>query len=364
MRYVDCRCVTLVDELPINLVLTHLGNYFEIVANRFTPMEIGADSSTRFAMMTKRLPFALFIVAAMLSGPGETAESTAHGQALETVATTPINGLEGIDVSADGTMYVTDARAHVIYKVSPDGNVVEFSKAEVGAVQVILISPSGFVVTSQERDPDFSSFKPGLTPGAAGGPSPMGNLGAELLLLDKNGHILSKIDGPKGAFFNGIDRFGSDYLIADSVAGTIWRFDTSTGAITAWLVDEALHGPGGRFPGANGIKVVSGRVYVSNTSGGILYRIDTAKGAPTGGLIPVAHISADDFAVAHDGTIYVPVGTQVQKISPSGEITVIGDGCVGCDAALLSDHEHSLLFVTHGFGPNAGPGRIYKLKLN
>jgi sugar lactone lactonase YvrE len=281
--------------------------------------------------------------------------------ALETVATTPVNGLEGLDVARDGSIYVTDAVAHAIYKITPDGKLSEFSKVG-SAVQVILLTPDGAVVTAQERDPDFSAMRPP----AAGGmnAATMGALGAEIIVLDKSGHVVRKLPGAAGSFFNGIDRFGKDFLIADSTAGAIWRFDEHSSSIKVWLKADALLGPGGRFPAANGIKVVKGDVYVSNTAAGTVYRIATSNGEPKGRLTPVAqHVQPDDFAVARDGTIYLPSGTKVLKISPSGQIDTLVDGCMGCDAALLTDHEHSLLLVTHGFGPNAGSGHVYRLKL-
>jgi sugar lactone lactonase YvrE len=235
---------------------------------------------------------------------------------------------------------------------------------------VKLLTREGAVVTGEEREPDFAALR---APAAATGtPSPppglsasmMGALGATIVELDRHGQVVKTVSGAPGAFFNGIDRFGRDFLIADSTAGTIWRFNPRRGSIEPWLRDEALLAPNGRFPGANGIKVVANHVYVANTVAGVIFRIDTGDGKPKGGLTAVAHVAApDDFAVAGDGTIYLPSEGKVLKVSPTGQVSTLADGCRGCDSALLTDHGRSLLLVTHGFGPDAGSGHVYRLKL-
>ena len=283
---------------------------------------------------------------------------------LETFATTEVNGLEGLDVAANGTLYVTNAVAHLLHKVTADGQVSEFAKVPV-APQVILVTPSGFILTSQARDPDFSALAPPGGRGKGPGVSPMGSLGARVLVLDRQGRLLKSIDGPPGSFFNGFDRLGHEYLIADSVAGTIWLLDAARGTVEPWLKDPLLAPAQGRFPGANGLKVVNGTVYVANTSSGEIYRIDSdPSGKPRGKLTSVAKIPGpDDFAVAADGTIYVPSGGKILVVSPGGAVSTLAEGCEGCDAALLADHDHVLYLITHGFGPNAGHGRIYKIAL-
>ncbi len=300
----------------------------------------------------------------------------AYSAELRTLATTPTNGLEGLDVAPDGSIYITNATAHVIHKVDTAGHVSEFANLG-AAVQVILLTPSGFIVTAQERDPDFSTLMrpaPTSSDSVPAGASPsaparrgftaeaMGKLGAELLLLDKAGKVVRTIRGPDGAFFNGIARFGKNFLIADSAVGTIWLYEAEANQVIPWFQNAALLGTNGRFPGANGIKVLKDTVYVSNTAAGTLYRLKTAHGKPAGELAEFAHVpSPDDFDVTHDGNVYLPSEGNVVRISPSGQLTVLTDNCKGCDSALLTDHERSLLLVTHGFGPDAGPGRVYRL---
>jgi sugar lactone lactonase YvrE len=313
------------------------------------------DADSKRGGTVKAQIFAGALLATVLWGTAGAAE-------LVTVATTPSNGLEGMDVAADGSIYVTDAMAHVIHRIAPDGTLSTFAKLDV-VPQVILLGARGSVVTAQQRDPDFKAM-PAPQPGKPRGmsASSMGMLGAVLVELDAHGQVIKRVPGPDGAFFNGIDRFGRDYLIADSTSGRIWRY--SHGELSTWLKDDALLGPDGRFPGANGIKVVAGRVYVANTVAGVIYRIGSRAGKPEGALTPVAHVAVpDDFAVARDGTIYLPSQGKVLRVAPDGSVSTLAEGCTGCDSALLTDHGHSLLLVTHGFGAGAGGGHVYKLKL-
>jgi sugar lactone lactonase YvrE len=105
-------------------------------------------------------------------------------------------------------------------------------------------------------------------------------------------------------------------------------------------------------------------VYVANTSAGAIYRVGVSNGRPSGHLTLVAHVrGADDFAVAPDGTVYIPSAGAVLKVAPDGTVTTLAQGCRGCDSALLADHGRTLYLVTHGFGPDAGPGTIYRLSL-
>ncbi len=322
-------------------------------------------------MNMRRIPRSRFIGAASAGAAllfaaaslPQDVSNAAGGIQLETIATTEKNGLEGLDVARDGTIFVTDATAHLIYKVAPDRTLSVFARLPV-VPQVVLLTSTGAVVTAQVKDPHFGAPKPGV-PRELPSAQAMGGLEAVVVVLDKEGNVTKTIHGEAGAFFNGMDRYRNTYLIADSTAGTIWQLDVDKGTVEAWLKDAVLVGANGRFPGANGLKVVAGTVYVANTSVGALYRIGTdSKGKPKGAPQLIANVPrADDFAVATDGTIYIPSEGKILKVTAAGAVTQIAEGCTGCDSALLTDHEHSLLLVTHGFGPDAGPGRVYRLRL-
>jgi sugar lactone lactonase YvrE len=281
--------------------------------------------------------------------------------AFQTLATTDKNGLEGMIVAGDGSIYVTDASEHVIHKIDRSGQRTIFTTLPF-VPQVVVLADAGFVVTGQYKEPDFSPPKAGEPPRP---PKNMDALDAVVATLDRSGKVTSLTRGRPGCFFNGLARAGKYFLIADSTAATIWRFDPSAKSVEPWLTDAALKGADGRFPGANGLKVVGDKVYVANTSAGNIYRIKIGRdGGPEGALAKYVTVNRpDDFDVDSRGNVYLPSEGHVLKISPTDQPMVIAEGCTGCDAALLTDRGHSLLLVTHGFGPNAGAGRVLTLKL-
>jgi sugar lactone lactonase YvrE len=303
---------------------------------------------------------ALLALTSLIFGITTSAADTAPFAAFETLTSTPKNGLEGMIVGKDGGIYVTDASDHVIHKVDRNGQRTIFSTLPF-VPQVIVLSDHGYVVTGQYKDP-FSPPKPGEPPPP---PARMDALDAVVATLDETGKVGTLVAGKPGSFFNGLSRVGKHYLIADSTAATIWRFDPAAKSVQSWLADPALKGADGHFPGANGLKVMGGYVYVANTSAGNIYRVKLAKdGSPEGVLSKyVTVLHPDDFDVDSQGTIYLPSQGHVLKIDSGDHSTAIAEGCIGCDAALLTDAGHSLLLVTHGFGPDAGPGRLLKLKL-
>ncbi|MFO1400616.1 MAG: SMP-30/gluconolactonase/LRE family protein [Steroidobacteraceae bacterium] len=281
--------------------------------------------------------------------------------ALQTLASVPTNGLEGLDVAVDGTLYVTDATARAIHRIDARGAASEFARLD-AVPQAIRLAGDGALVTAQRREPDFAAWqRERRAPTAAD----FAHLGAVLLELDRDGRVRRTLAGPDGAFFNGTDRLGDAVLIADSTAATIWRAEPRSGRLQPWLRDARLAGPGGRFPGANGLKVAAGFVYVANTAGNALYRIAVdAAGTPRGELQQIATVAApDDFDVAADGTIYLPSEGRVLRVAPAGAITELAAGCDGCDTARLAEGGRALLLATHGFGADAGPGRVHRLEL-
>jgi len=309
----------------------------------------------------RRSVLACALVLPLAAGAG-TGADTGDGAGLQPFASVPTNGLEGLDVAADGTLYVTDATARAVHRIDARGTAAEFARLP-AVPQVILLGADGALVTAQQREPDFAAWqREGRAPTGAD----FAHLGAVLLELDRDGRVRGTLAGPDGSFFNGMDRLGEDVLVADSTAAMIWRANPRAGRLQPWLRDARLAAPAGRFPGANGLKIVAGFVYVANSAGNALYRIGIdAAGAPRGALERVAGVNGpDDFDVAADGTIYLPSEGRVLRIATDGTLTELARGCGGCDTARLAAGGRVLLLATHGFGPDAGPGRVYRLPLD
>jgi len=140
----------------------------------------------------------------------------------------------------------------------------------------------------------------------------------QFLLLDRNGNEVGKFAPSGPIFMNGMVALeNGDILIADSVASTIWKLDLSAQTVTPWLRDAAL-APDlaqANIPGANGLKLHSKGLVVSNTSQGSLFLIamdDT--GAPSGKPTLLAKTGIiDDFWVNPDDSIIFTTHTDVLK---------------------------------------------------
>jgi hypothetical protein len=242
----------------------------------------------------------------------------------ERVATIPHPGfLENLTERSDGSIYITAAFDRIIWKVAADRTVEQFASFPDLAI-ILGIAPlkGGFVVAAFRRN--FVT-KTGID---------FSDVGSELLLLDQHGKITETIAGEGGAAFNGLISDGrGKYLIADSHLPVIWQFDPATKKISVWLRDEAaLAVPTARDIGGDGLKIADNTVYVSNKTTLSIYKVARdAAGMPKGALTLVAKNlpTADDFAVAPGGTIYVPApekthpgdSTPLVAVSPSGAVS-------------------------------------------
>jgi len=156
-------------------------------------------------------------------------------------------------------------------------------------------------------------------------------------LLDKNGKQTGQFDAPQAMFLNGLVRLDdSTVLVADSIAGTIWKVDVQSQKIDLWLKDKSLEPLAGQKqfkPGVNGLKLSSEGLVVSNTSLGTLSLIKIGKDAkPASKPEVISKVGAiDDFWVREDGSIlFTTHAESVKLLSTSGEIEVVAtEHCVG-----------------------------------
>jgi sugar lactone lactonase YvrE len=268
------------------------------------------------------------------------AQDLAGSRKIETVATIPSAGYtEGLCQTVDGTVYVTGLDEQVFWKVSPSSQVEKFATPP-AHIMVPLVTKDGFIATARRgvspRTPLPGGV--GVEPGSAVHIDFSVDVGTEILVIDKTGKVTDTIPGPKGAYFNGIAYAGHGfYVIADSGSPVIWRFDLAKRHFEPWLKDGQLSAPADARPNniaGNGIKVHDGWVYVAVTSRNAIYRIRMdSKGGPKGALTMFAQgFRPDDFDITKDGTIYLPSGTSLFKISPACEVTKFLDGA-GLSAA-------------------------------
>jgi len=118
-------------------------------------------------------------------------------------------------------------------------------------------------------------------------------------------------------------------LVADSLTGTIWKVDSKRQRVRSWLKHASLTPLADQEiykPGANGIKLRSDGLIVSNTSRGTLLRVQIKKnGKPSGPPEVIANVGMiDDFWIRDDGSIlFTTHEASVKLLSVDGEISEV-----------------------------------------
>jgi sugar lactone lactonase YvrE len=194
------------------------------------------------------------------------------------------------------------------------------------------------------------------------------------LMLDTSGNVIRTIPAPEARFLNGMAMLDDGrVLAADSILGRIWQLDIASGKLAPWLDDAALAAdPAGKDvrPGANGLKLHEGALYISNSFAGTIHAVTLGPdGEPSGPVRPVARPGRiDDFAVHPDGTIYLATHSDsVIAIGREGALrTVLPEGGDGSTAVALVPGKVPALYVltTGGLLEGAArPARLLKVAL-
>ncbi len=175
----------------------------------------------------------------------------------------------------------------------------------------------------------------------------------------KDPHRIASL--PVGAFPNGttFDPAG-DLFVADSDLGQIWRLPVRSSTPTVWAHASSLAPTGASFenfplPGANGIKVRDGVVYVSNTSTATILTIPIQRNGSAGPIrAKFTNVEADDFAFAANGDLYAAENpeSKLVRISPSGHVVTLATKASGLEntSAVAFDvrpHHRNRLYVTN-----------------
>ncbi len=276
-----------------------------------------------------------------------------QGPRVETLASYPHGAfLENLAVAEDGAIYVTSYFDRTLVALR-DGAAAPFATLPAHPVGV-LKTADGFIVTAH-RTP-FTDAPAVLSSN-------------EILILDAAGAVVRTVAAPDARFLNGLVAIAPDrILIADSIAGLIWSFTPSSGALSPWLTDPLLSvdaATAPERPGANGLKLRDGALYISKSSRGAVYRLAlTQDVAPDGALETVAAPGpVDDFAFATDGAIIAAThGAQLLRIAADGAVSpVLETGCDGCTSVAVVDD--ALIVLTTGNLLEGGdaPARVLRV---
>lgn len=258
----------------------------------------------------------------------------------------PGDGFEGVTADRAGNVYATLEFSGRVVRVTPDGKVSIIATLPTRAGKTLMDSvflgtiaaaPGGTLyATMNGGDPEVT----GLWQVAPGQPRRLSAL-------------------PPGSLPNGVavDDAGAVY-IADSTLGTVWRWRPGERQASAWLRSDLLAPPAGAngFPGANGIKVFQGAVYVSNSSTGQILKIPvTSGGAPGEPSVVTSGLPADDLAFDSAGNLYAATHAfdTVVRIRPDGTketVATAGQGVAGGAAPVVTRRggREVLIVVTDG----------------
>lgn len=162
---------------------------------------------------------------------------------------------------------------------------------------------------------------------------------------------------PDALFLNGLTPLDATTLLAaDSLLGRIYRLDLSTHNTSVWCEHELLRKitvfP--FMPGANGLKIHGGYVYVSNTDRALLLRFPLRPDGSAGPIEVVAeHLRADDFAFDTAGNAYLTthVENTLVRLAPDGtRLALAGpaEGMPGSTAIVFgrAPHDATAAYVT------------------
>jgi len=234
---------------------------------------------------------------------------------VRTLASYPSGAfLENLEAQPDGRLLFTNYPTKSIEQLSPDKEGSTFAKLSAYPLGIITI-PGGYLVTASGKSillgEDTSDSQ-------------------QFLLLDRNGNETGRIDVPQARALNGMVRLDENtVLAADSVIGTIWAVDLKARTVTPWLQDVSLEPRTDDEvykPGANGLKLRSDGLLVSNTSLGTLFLIKIgADSKPEGSPKAIAEVGLiDDFWVREDGSvIFTTHEASIKSLSLDGTIKTV-----------------------------------------
>jgi sugar lactone lactonase YvrE len=253
---------------------------------------------------------------------------------------------ENIALLPDGTAYVTFAAGRQIARISPRGDTRILATLPEPADGGVTTPVLGFPLTTGIVHTDGATYVLYATGTAdltglwrlAPGKAP-----ERIAALPANGL-------PNGL---ALDRHAKRFYITDSVLGTVSTVRLSGGRPTTWSTASELASTG--FLGANGAKLRSGALWVTNLDKGTLLRIPIRHGNRAGApqVKATGLPGIDDFAFTGRGnevlaTLNGP--NEVVRIQPDGTSTTVldvGDGLQNPTSVALRGKEVYVLSAAY-----------------
>jgi sugar lactone lactonase YvrE len=256
------------------------------------------------------------------------------------VATWPIGHFaENVAVADDGTVFISQHSHHRIDRFRPaTGELEEFCQLPAPAAGLAFDAAGILWVSGGEV---------GQAPGYVWRVTPDGSAEEWVQISD-------------AVFLNGcaIVPGQQALLVAESLTGRVLTVDQRHPAWSTWVEDARLRPEREQMPGANGIKIHHGWVWISVTDRDMILRAELLPDGRAGELETVAHdLRADDFAFSDLGALYVTthVAQSVLRLDPDGTRSTIAgpeEGAVGSTACAFgrAPGDRQALYVTTNGG--------------
>jgi hypothetical protein len=213
--------------------------------------------------------------------------------------------LENIAVDRAGNLFINSHLEGKVYRIDNRGRRTQWASID-GTIAGIALNPDGSAL--------ISGWIKGKEPA--------------VFAIDPKGRSKLLMRLPDGQFPNGVVRLAAGrYLVADSYRGVIWEINSVKKSATIWLEHESLTraDAANPTPGANGLKMFGGALYVSNTARQLLIRIPIVNGAADTPQTVMEGIGLDDFAFDDAGVLYgaTHVYNSAVRVTPQGAVSVI-----------------------------------------
>ena len=245
--------------------------------------------------------------------------------------------LENVVAASDGGLFMTDYVGRALIRYGRDDGLRLIRALDVHPVGIAR-AETGLILTAHT-----GSLMEGPT-----------EIGPNLILeVTEEGEIIDRFEVPGAVFLNGIAHVrGSEFLVADSVVGSVFLIDVADNSTRTWLHDPRLAPPDPPTPApaANGVKISNGLAYISNSARGLLLTVPVDDPRPDRMQIVLENTIIDDFVFAADGTIFATThSTDVLAITPDLQVSVFADedqNIAGATAAeIVQEPDGTFLYV-------------------
>ena len=261
--------------------------------------------------------------------------------------------VENVAVADDGTVFVSLHSHNRIDRYRPDtGELDVFSRLPAPAAGLAFDAAGVLWVTGGEV---------GRSPGY-------------IWRVSRDGTVEEWAQIPDALFLNGcaVVPGQGKLLVCESLTGRLLAVNQREREWSNWLESDYLRPENEGMPGANGIKLNGGWVWISVTDRNTIVRVRVRPDGRASELeLAVEEVRADDFAFSDAETMYITthVAQSVMRLEADGTRTTVAgpdEGAVGSTACAFGrapEDRHALYVTTNGGLSLPYEGELQEAKL-